>query len=62
MAVVEKNGKVTYFELCPLPHASSSRAQVLFCAMVSGFDSTHIRANLPRLEEAIKYGNSAGDR
>jgi hypothetical protein len=39
-----------------------SRAQVLFCAMVSGFDSVHIRANLPRLEEAIKYGQSAGDR
>ena len=30
--------------------------------MVSGFDNVHIRANLPRLEEAIKYGQSAGDR
>ena len=39
-----------------------SRAQVLFCSMVSGFDNVHIRANLPRLEQAIKYGNSAGDR
>ncbi|KAF8912937.1 dual-domain HisK/Mak2 protein kinase [Gymnopilus junonius] len=38
------------------------RAQVLFCSMVSGFDNIHIRANLPRLEQAVKYGNSAGDR
>lgn len=30
--------------------------------MVSGFDNMHIRANLPRLEQAVKYGNSAGDR
>lgn len=30
--------------------------------MVSGFDNVHIRANLLRLEEAIKYGLSAGDR
>ncbi|PPQ67388.1 hypothetical protein CVT25_005967 [Psilocybe cyanescens] len=38
------------------------RAQVLFCSMVSGFDNVHIRANIPRLEQAVKYGNSAGDR
>ncbi|RDB29051.1 Peroxide stress-activated histidine kinase mak2 [Hypsizygus marmoreus] len=38
------------------------RAQVLFCAMVSGYDSVHVRANIPRLLEAVKYGNSAGDR
>ncbi|KAK2461712.1 hypothetical protein APHAL10511_006175 [Amanita phalloides] len=38
------------------------RAQVLFCAMVSGFDNVHVSANLPRLEEAIKYGSGAGDR
>ncbi|KAF8061003.1 hypothetical protein FPV67DRAFT_1673829 [Lyophyllum atratum] len=38
------------------------RAQVLYCAMVSGYDSVHIRANIPRLEDAIKYGNGAGDR
>jgi hypothetical protein len=30
--------------------------------MVSGFDNVHIRSNLPRLEDALKYGNSAGDR
>ncbi|KAF8665081.1 hypothetical protein AX16_000549 [Volvariella volvacea WC 439] len=38
------------------------RAQVMYSAMVSGFDSLHIRAVLPGLEEAIKWGNSAGDR
>jgi hypothetical protein len=46
-------------------HGSSMekcRAQVLFCALVSGYDSVHIRANIPRLEQAYKYGNSAGDR
>ncbi|KAF8167825.1 hypothetical protein B0H34DRAFT_645007 [Crassisporium funariophilum] len=46
-------------------HGSSGekcRAQVLFCAMVSGFDNVHVRTNLPRLEQAVKYGNSAGDR
>ena len=49
----------------PLPIAdfgSSSRALLLFSTMVSGFDNVHIRANVPRLEEAIKYGQSAGDR
>jgi hypothetical protein len=30
--------------------------------MVSAYDNVHIRSNLPRLEEAIKYANSAGDR
>ncbi|KAF9015434.1 dual-domain HisK/Mak2 protein kinase [Cyathus striatus] len=38
------------------------RANLLYCALVSGFDSVHIRSNLPKLEEAIKYGNTAGDR
>ncbi|KAG5723159.1 Peroxide stress-activated histidine kinase mak2 [Termitomyces sp. T112] len=38
------------------------RAQVLFCTMVSGYDSVHVRANIARLEKAIKYGNGAGDR
>lgn len=38
------------------------RALVLYSAMVSGFDSVHIRANLPRLQEALKQGESAGDR
>ncbi|KAI0325627.1 histidine kinase [Cubamyces sp. BRFM 1775] len=44
----------TSFEKC--------RALLLFSIMVSGFDNVHIRANVPRLEEAIKYGQSAGDR
>ncbi|KIL70561.1 hypothetical protein M378DRAFT_194875 [Amanita muscaria Koide BX008] len=46
-------------------HGNSSekcRAQVLFCAMVSGFDNVHVRSNLPRLDDAIKYGSGAGDR
>ncbi|TFY70056.1 hypothetical protein EVJ58_g22 [Rhodofomes roseus] len=38
------------------------RALVLFASMVSGFDNVHIRANLTRLEEALKYGQSAGDK
>jgi hypothetical protein len=44
------------------PMSATSRAQVLFCSHVSGFDNVHIRGNLFRLEKAIKYGNSAGDR
>ncbi|PBL00451.1 histidine kinase [Armillaria gallica] len=46
-------------------HGSNSekcRAQVLYCSMVSGYDSMHISTMIPRLEEAIQYGNSAGDR
>ncbi|KAL0581381.1 Chk1 protein kinase [Marasmius crinis-equi] len=46
-------------------HGSSSekcRANVLFCAMVSPYDNVHLRTTIPRLEDAIKYGNSAGDR
>jgi hypothetical protein len=39
-----------------------SRAQVLFCALVSGYEQTHLRLNIPRLEEAIQYGETAGDR
>ncbi|EPS99596.1 hypothetical protein FOMPIDRAFT_1147208 [Fomitopsis schrenkii] len=38
------------------------RALVLFSSMVSGFDNVHIRTNLTRLEEALKYGQSAGDK
>lgn len=30
--------------------------------MVSGFDSCHIRANVAVMDEAIRLGNSAGDR
>lgn len=30
--------------------------------MVSGFDNVHIRVNISRLEEALQYGQSAGDR
>ena len=34
----------------------------MYCSMVSAYDNVHIRSNLPRLEEATKYANSAGDR
>ena len=30
--------------------------------MVSAYENVHIRSNLPRLAEATKYANSAGDR
>jgi hypothetical protein len=63
MGAVEKNGEDTDTACVQCSDiVLCSRAQVLFCAMVSGFDSVHVRANLPRLEEAVKYGNSAGDR
>lgn len=39
-----------------------SRALLLFCPLVSGYDSVHIRANIPRLEDSLKYGQSAGDK
>ncbi|KIP05676.1 hypothetical protein PHLGIDRAFT_128752 [Phlebiopsis gigantea 11061_1 CR5-6] len=38
------------------------RALLLFCPLVGGYDSAHYRTNLPRLEQALKYGQSAGDR
>ncbi|KAJ7456503.1 dual-domain HisK/Mak2 protein kinase [Mycena latifolia] len=38
------------------------RAHVLYCAMVSGYDSVHIRANVDRMQIAMQYGHSAGDR
>lgn len=66
MEVAAKNGKlftdIVQTSLVSHPGVRHSRAQVLFCAMVSGYDSVHVRANIPRLEEAIKYGSSAGDR
>ncbi|KAJ3894889.1 hypothetical protein GG344DRAFT_62575 [Lentinula edodes] len=45
-------------------HGSSGekcRAYVLYCSLVSGYDNVHMRSALPRLEEALKYGSSAGD-
>ncbi|KAJ7356807.1 dual-domain HisK/Mak2 protein kinase [Mycena albidolilacea] len=38
------------------------RAHVLYSAMVSGYDNVHIRANLDRMQMAMQYGHSAGDR
>ncbi|KAI3615522.1 histidine kinase [Moniliophthora roreri] len=43
-------------------NSEKCRAYVLFCALVSPYDNVHIRTTLPRLEEGLKYGNSAGDR
>lgn len=39
-----------------------SRAHVLYCALVSGYDNVHIRANVFRMQTAMQYGHSAGDR
>ena len=39
-----------------------SRALLLFSALVAGYDSAHYRTNIPRLEQALKFGQSAGDR
>ena len=38
-----------------------SRSQVMFCAMVSGYDNVHYRANLSRMDIALKHGKTAGD-
>ncbi|KAH8086606.1 histidine kinase [Cristinia sonorae] len=38
------------------------RALLLFVNFISGYDNVHIRSNLPRAEDALKYGQSAGDR
>ncbi|KAF7367339.1 Histidine kinase [Mycena sanguinolenta] len=38
------------------------RAHLLYAAMVSGYDNVHIRANLDRMQIAMQYGHSAGDR
>ncbi|GJE87861.1 histidine kinase [Phanerochaete sordida] len=38
------------------------RALLLFAPLVSGYDSAHYRTNIPRLEQALKFGQSAGDR
>ena len=45
-----------------IPNVFFSRSLVMYCSMVSAYENVHIRSNLPRLEEATKYANSAGDR
>lgn len=67
LRIVERHGTNAdrwYASYCPTVHAerSFSRSLVMYCSMVSAYDNVHIRSNLPRLEEAIKYANSAGDR
>ncbi|KAJ7124823.1 hypothetical protein C8R43DRAFT_1090617 [Mycena crocata] len=42
--------------------ADRCRAHVLYCSMVSGYDNVHIRANVDRMQMAIQFGLSAGDR
>ncbi|KAH8834919.1 dual-domain HisK/Mak2 protein kinase [Flagelloscypha sp. PMI_526] len=42
--------------------AEKCRARVLRCTLVSAYTNVHLRANIPTLEEAIQYGQSAGDR
>jgi hypothetical protein len=61
MVATEKNGTSIYKMQPVVLRGSCSRAITSFCGLVSGYDSVHIRANIPRLEEAIKYGHSAGD-
>jgi hypothetical protein len=34
----------------------------MYSSMVSAYENVHIRSNLPRLAEATKFANSAGDR
>nr|GAT57553.1 histidine kinase [Mycena chlorophos] len=38
------------------------RAHLLYGSMVAGYDNVHIRANLERMQIAMQYGHSAGDR
>jgi hypothetical protein len=68
LRIVERHGTNAdkwYASCCSIiVHAELyfSRSLVMYCSMVSAYDNVHIRSNLPRLEEAIKYANSAGDR
>lgn len=52
LRVAEKTGR----------SAEKCRARVLRCTLVSAYTNVHVRANIPTLEEAIQYGQSAGDR
>ena len=55
--------RICHFESIRLScNVSISRVLLLYSSRIVGFDSAHLRANLPRLEEAYKYGISAGDR
>jgi hypothetical protein len=63
MGVVVRNGRQQpSFKGALNEEGICSRAIVLFAAMVAPFDNVHIRVNIPRLDDAIKYGNSSGDR
>ena len=43
-------------------HRHCSRALLLFVSFISGYDNVHIRTNLARAEDGLKFGQSAGDR
>lgn len=40
----------------------TSRATVLYAALVAPYDNVHIRHTIPLLEDGLKYGHSSGDR
>ena len=50
-----------HFQRAVINFVCYSRSQVMFCAMVSGFDNVHYRANLSRMDIALKHGKTAGD-
>lgn len=62
MVEVQKDGVLVALLHKLLALTLRSRATVLSCSLISGFDNVHLRVNLSRLLEAIQYGNSAGDR
>jgi len=39
-----------------------SRVRVLFCGLIAGFDQAHLGSHLELLGEAVRYGETVGDR
>jgi len=62
MVAQERDGTGLSFVVTAGLLTESSRAYVLYCAMISGFDSVHVRSVLPLLQLAAKHGESSGDR
>jgi hypothetical protein len=58
----QKNGLILVVTDYEIIHQVLSRAQVLFSALASGFDQLHLGSNLEGLEDAIRYGETVGDR
>lgn len=46
----------------PFAYITHSRTEVLYAAMVSGYSHEHLKAVIPRTDQAIKLARSAGDR